>query len=134
MIVALRTSEGHGHEGGAEGIGAVGHVFHPEFFFDDACFRVLFEIPIETCGQLLFLGGVGEEITCHLPGDKCVEWQVSVIGTDDPVAPGAHVAVLIIQIPVAVGEAGDIEPVGGHAFAVMCRGEVAVDQFFIRIG
>ena len=91
-------------------------------------------VAVEAGGEDLFLGRIGQEVSRHLPGDEGVERKIAVVGADDPVAPGAHVAVLIIQVSVTVGEAGDIQPVGSHALAVMCGGEVAVDQLFIRVG
>ena len=54
--------------------------------------------------------------------------EVLVEGFDDPVAPRPHLALAIDLKTVAVGIAGDIEPIGGHAFAVAGGSEEAIDD------
>ena len=82
------------------------------------------------------VGIVGSD---HVAGDlspkKLVVAEVGIEGLDHPVAipPGVGPELVAFEA-VGVGVVGDVEPVAGPAFAVVGRGEQAVDEFFIRIG
>ncbi len=133
MIVAARAIEGEAEEGGAEGDRAVVDVVDPIFLLDRAAFAFLGVEPVEGGGEDLLVGGAGEQVAGQLPGDKPVPGQVAVEGVDDPVAPGPHLAFAVDLEAVAVGVAGEVEPVGGQAFAVARRGEEAIDRAFVGI-
>ena len=82
------------------------------------------------------VGIVGRD---HVAGDlspkKLVVGEVGIERLDHPVAipPGVGPELVAFEA-VGVGVVGDVEPVAGPAFAVVGRGEQAVDEFFIRIG
>ena len=83
--------------------------------------------------------GVGVVGRDHVAGDlspnKLVVGEVGIDRLDHPVAipPGVGPELIAFEA-VGVGVVGDVEPVAGPAFAVVGRGEQAVDEFFIRIG
>ena len=78
----------------------------------------------------------GQVVAGHLVGgdlgfEEGVVGEVLIEGLDDPVAiaPGVGVGIVVAGTLLAVGIAGEIEPEAGPAFAVMGRGEEAVDNF-----
>jgi hypothetical protein len=125
-------SKREAEEGGAEGGGAVVDVVDAVFLLDGAAFGFLRVEAVKGGGEDLFVGGGGQEIAGELVGDEFIPAEIFVEGLDDPVAPRPHVALAVDLETVAVGVAGDVEPVGGHAFAVARGGEEAVDQIFDR--
>jgi hypothetical protein len=78
-------------------------------------------VPVEAGGDFLLERGVGQEIAGELLDGELVEGFVLVEGADHPVAPRVQLAVAVHLVAVGVGVARGIEPVGGHAFAVMRR-------------
>ena len=127
VVVAAAAFEGEAEEGGAEGGDAVVDVFDAEFFFDAAAFVGLAVEPVEGGGDALVARGVFEEIAGDLPCDELVVGEIVVEGADDPVAPWPDIAVAVGLVAEGIGVAGDVAPVGGHAFAVGWGGEELVD-------
>ena len=78
--------------------------------------------------------GVGQQVAGKLPGDELIERHVGVEGPHDPVTPRPRLALAIDLKAVAVGVAGRVQPIDGHALAVMLGGEQAVDQSLVGIG
>jgi hypothetical protein len=77
----------------------------------------------------------GEHVAGDLPPQKLVVGQVVVESVDHPVAipPGIGPQLVTLEA-VRVGVVGDVEPVAGPAFAVMWRGEQAVDESLVGVG
>ena len=76
-------------------------------------------IAIEGRRDLLIESGSGRQVSRQLRGDELVERHVCLEGIDDPVAPWPLVVGSVVLIPVAVREAGVVEPLQGQ---VLCTG------------
>jgi hypothetical protein len=71
-------------------------------------------------------------VRCNLLEQELIVGQVLVERADDPVAVGVGVGVaplLLEDVALGVGVAGDVEPVAAPALAVARRREEAVDHF-----
>ena len=134
MVVAAAALEREAEERGAEGRDAVVDVIDAILLLDAPPLRLLLMEPIEGGGEDLLVAGIGEEITGELPGDKIVPREITVEGADHPVAPPPHRAVAIDLEAVAVGVAGQIEPIGRHPLAVARALKEPIEEFFIRLG
>ena len=134
VAVAARAAHGQAHPGGGRGFDAVDHVFDQILFGNRAALEVDHVVAIETGGDLVVRGGVGQQVAGELLDREAVERHVVVEGADHPVAPGPHVAMAVDVIAVGVGVAGEVEPLHGHALAVVRRGEQAVDLLLVGVG
>ena len=77
------------------------------------------EQAIEAGANLGLLIGVRQQVAGDLLEGEAVEGLVLVEAADDVVAVGPDIARGVAVVADRVGEADDIEPAGGHAFAVM---------------
>lgn len=102
-----------GEEGGAGGVDAVGHGFDAALFAVGAGFDLEERVAMETGGDELVGGRVGEQIAGELFDDELVEGPVAVEG---------------------VGVAGLVQPLARPAFAELGGGEEAVDDGFVGLG
>ena len=134
VVVAAGAVHGESHEDGAGGDDAIDDVAHVNFFGDGAAFTGGDVAAIEAGGDELIVRGVLEEIAGQLFDGEFVEGFVGVEGVDDPVAVGPHFAVVIQVQSVGVTEAGGVEPVAAHVFAVVGRGQQSFDHFFVGVG
>ena len=134
VVVALRAAHGAAEEGRADGAHAVGGVFGQVFARLRAALAGHHVEPVEPGGDALFVGGVGQEVAGELFDGEAVEALVGVEGVDDVVAIGEDALVLVAVVADGVGEARDIEPPHGHAFAEMRGGEQAFDLFGVGVG
>ena len=130
MVVATGAFEGEAEEGGAEGGDAVVDVVDAVFLLDGSALGLLRVKTVKRGSEDLLVGGIGQQIAGELVSDEFVPREIFVERLDDPVAPRPHVAFAVDLETVAVGVAREVEPIGGHAFAVAGRGEQAVDQIF----
>jgi hypothetical protein len=88
--------------------------------------------------QVLAVGGEalrGKAVAVDVFAEKGVVGEVLIEGADDvvAVAPG-FVLVEIELVAAGFGEADEVEPVAGPAFAVSGGGEEAVDDLFVGVG
>ncbi len=95
-------------------------------------------VTVEGRGDVHFLGrraspGIFHQVAGQLPLDKSVVGLVLVEGFNDPVAVGRHIAQPVHRVAVRIGEAGQVEPVGGHALAVMRRFEQPIHEFLVGV-
>ena len=51
--------------------------------------------PYKAGGHLLFQGGIGQQITCQLPGDEVVHRQIVVVSFDDPIPVRVDAAAIV---------------------------------------
>ena len=128
MIVAAGALEGEAEEGGGEGLHAVRHILHAILLLHAAALGLLLVQAVKSGGENLIVGRFGQEVAGELRGDELVEGKVVVERFDDPIAPRPHLALAIHLEAVAVGVARDVQPVHGHAFAEVRRGEEAVNE------
>ncbi len=133
MRVALRAAEGQPEPGGAHGVHAVEDVIDAGFFRVAAAFAVGHVIAMEAGRELLLGGGVREEVAGELLEGETIVRHVAVEGVDDPVAPRPVVAGGVRLEAVGVRVTRGIQPPHGHAFAVMGRGQQAVDRPLVRV-
>ena len=131
MVVAFRALHGEAKPRGAEGADAVGDVFDAVFFLDDAALGIDDVVAREAGGDALLEGGLRQEIARDLFGDEAIVGEIGVEGVDHPVAPAPHRARRVVVEAVGVGVARGVEPLDGLPFAVVGRGEQAVDGVFV---
>jgi hypothetical protein len=134
VVVAPAAVEGEAEERRAERGHAVRDIGNPVLLLDDAALLVLVVQPVERRGESLLPVWIRQEVAGELPSGEFVETQVFVVGPDDPVAPGPHRAGAVHLVAVGVRETRDIQPVGGHPFAVARRGEQPVDDALVGAG
>ena len=133
VVVTTGALDSQTQEGGTHRLDPIRHVFGAKFLLD-APALVRLAVQAVKCGrQPLLVGGARDQVAGKLPGDEPVVGQVLVEGADNPISPRRHVAVHVRLISVCVGVAGKIQPVAGHALAVMRRGQEPVDQLLVRI-
>ena len=123
VVVTTAALEREPEESRAEGGDAVVDVVDAVFLFDRAALGFLCVETVEGGGEDLIFGGLGQEVAGELVGDEFIPREVLVEGLNDPVAPWPHVALAVDLETVAVGVAGEVEPICGHAFAIARRGE-----------
>ncbi len=86
---------------------------------------------IESRGNELLAGRVGEQIARELPAGEFVKRQVRIKRLHDPVAVGPHGALVVEMKSVGVGIAGKVEPVTGHVLTVSRAGQETVDESLV---
>ncbi len=90
---------------------------------------------MEAGGRLLGKRGVGEQVAGKLLDGELVKRHVLVDGPDHPVAVSVRIgAGRVLLVAVAVGIAGQVQPVPSPAFAEVGRVEQAVDQPVVGFG
>ena len=130
VAVALGALHGETEDGFADGVHAVDDAFDAELFGIGATFLVGHGMTEEAGGDVVVLGGVGEEIAGDLADDEVVVGHVVVHGLHDPVAVEVHFAGEVLFVAGGIGVAGRVEPFAGPAFAEVGGGEEGVDRLF----
>jgi len=128
VIVTLRAPEREPEKQRAGGVGAVEDVVHPRLGRVASALAIGHVIAVETGGEDLLGGGIGQEITGELLEGELVEGHVRVEGVDDPIAPWPVATSGVPLEAVGIAVAGAIEPPHGHAFAEVRRGQQGVDH------
>lgn len=103
VIVALRAIGGEAEVDPADGLDAVCGIEGEVFFVDGSTFIGGDVAALESGGDELLGGGIGEEISSDLVGGELVEREVVVEGGDDPIAVGPHFAIVIEVHAMGVG-------------------------------
>ena len=133
--MAAAALERQAEKGRAEGRHPVVDVGDAILLLDRATLRLLLVEPVEGGGQSLLVGGVWQQVAGELPAGEVVPGEVVVERPDHPVSPGPHGGPFAIDLKaIAVGVAGEVEPVGGHPLAVARTGQQAVEEPFVGIG
>lgn len=130
MVVAFGAADGGSEPCHADGADAVGGVFGEVFLGLSAAFAGHHGEAVEAGGGPFAVSGVREEIAGELGAGELVEREILIEGINDPVAVGPCVVVLVAVEADGIGVADDIEPVLGHAFAVLGAGEELVGEGF----
>ena len=131
--VALRAAEGQPEPGRAHGVHAVEDVVDAGFLRVAAALAVGHVITMEAGGELLLGGGVREEVAGELLEGEAIVRDVAVEGVDDPVAPRPVVAGGVRLETVGIRVSRGVQPPHGHTFAVVRRGQQAVDRPLISV-
>ena len=76
---------------------------------------------------------MGQFVAGDLLDDEFIVGHIVVEGIDDPIAIKPNVAQLVFFETVGIGIARGIEPQTAPAFAVVRRGQQALDLFFVGI-
>ena len=130
MVVAFGAADGGTEPCHADGADAVGGVFGEIFLGLSAALAGHHGEPVEAGGGPFAVAWFREEIAGELGAGELVEGEILIEGIDDPVAVGPCVVVLVAVEADGIGVADDIEPVLGHAFAVLGAGEELVGEGF----
>ena len=99
----------------------------------DAAFLVDLRVAVEAGGDLLLERGVRQQVAGELFDRKTVERQVAVEGVDHPIAILPDLPRGVDAVAVGVGIASQVEPVAAPAFAIVGRGQQAIDQTLVGI-
>ena len=119
MVVTTGTLHGHTQKSSAECIGPIFYVFYSVLLRDNSPFKSNFVISIETCGQNLFFGGIGELVSCQLIGDKSVIGHILFKGMNNPIPPRPHSSFKIVLITMGVCISRDGQPFGSHMLCII---------------
>ena len=128
MVVAFAAGHGRSEPGGGGGAHAFRLVFGDVFGVLDAAFLGDLVEAVVGGGDLLWQGGIGQQVAGDLLDGELIEGLVGVEGVDDIVAIGRGGAFLVAVVADGVGIAHRIEPGHRHAFAEMGGGEQFVDD------
>ncbi len=119
MVVAARAPDRQTQPDGTEGAHAVHQVLGLELLGDAAGFGIDAMIALEAGGDLLVERGAGQQVAGDLFHGELVVRQVAVEGVDHPIAPRPHLLFRVHLVAVGVGVSSGVEPVDGHALAVV---------------
>ena len=134
VVVAPRTPHGQAEEGLARGGHPVGRVLDQILLLDRPALVGDHVVAVEPRRDARALVRVRQEVPRKLFHHEAVVGQVPVVGVDDPVPPGPHVAPAVDRVAVRVGVARGVEPLQRHALAVVRRGQQTVDHALVGIG
>ena len=84
-------------------------------------------------GGFLFLRSVGQHVPGQLFYGELVVGHIVIESPDHPIAVGPDVAWTIFLVAIAVGVAGEVEPLASPLFPVALGGEQLVDQALVGI-
>ncbi len=129
--VALRALDRDAKHALADRFHAVEKRLHSELLGIDAAFFVEHGVAKKAGGDAIVLRCAGQQVARDLANDKLIIGQVAIHGVDHPVAVEPDLAGLVFFKAVGIGVAGGVQPDAGPSFAVMRRGEQAVDLFLI---
>src|SRR5690606_6736754 len=87
---------------------------------------------VETTGDLLGFGRVGQQIACQLFEGELVERHISVEGPNHPVAIGPQLAQVVSLKTVRVGIARGIEPGARPLLSILRRRQEFVHEVLNR--
>ena len=119
VVVAAGATDGHAQDRRAISAHAIHGIFHKPLLPNGASLVVDPMVAVERGGDLLIEAGIREEVAGELLGQKLVIGHVRVEGVDHPIAPRPTRANHLVVDGVAIAVAGDIEPINGHALAVV---------------
>ena len=118
VLVTSGTFECQTQECHREGVVAVGNVLDTEFLQRATALDLLRMQTVESRGQPRVISRLGHQVTGQLQGDKTVVGHVGIECPDNPVSIRPDMAIAIDLVTVRVGVASNIEPFGGHSFAI----------------
>ena len=133
MGVALRAAQGHAQPGGAHGVHSVEDVVDAGFLGITTAFAVGHVVALEAGRELLLGRGIRQEIARELLEGELVVRNITVERFDDPVAPRPVGARGVGLESIGVRITRSIEPPHSHAFAVVRRGEQAIDGLLVGL-
>ena len=134
VIMAFRAAKSGAQPGGADHPGAVRAVFGEIFARLRPAFTGDHVQAVETGGNELLPGGMGQEIAGELLPGELIERLVVIVGVDHIIPVGKNALVLVAVIPHGIAEADHIQPGHRHAFAIMRRSQQPVHLAFPGIG
>ena len=89
---------------------------------------------IETGGDQLGLGRLGQQVAGQLIDREVTERLVAIERTDHPVAIGPDLANIVEVQPVRVAVPRHIQPMPSHLLAIVLRLEEPIDHLFVGVG
>ncbi len=117
VVVALGTFHGEAQEDVGGGLDAVDDIFDSQFLGKGAPLVRRGVVAVEAGGDLLVEGRVGHQVASDLLAKKLRERFVVLVGLDDPVPPGPHVARTVGVHHRGVAVAGGVHPGQRHPLA-----------------
>ena len=127
VVVALRTAQGRAEPDARVVAHAVGRVLEQELLGLRAALEGDHVQPVVAGGHALPHRRVRQQVASELLHREAIEGHVLVEGPHDPVAVGPDGPLLIAVVADRVRVPDEVEPVLGHALAVVRRGEQLVD-------
>ena len=82
---------------------------------------------VVTRGHQLLIGRSLEQVATQLFTGELIEGKITVEGVDHVIAVRRGGVVLVSMVPDGAGKADQIQPVGGHSFAILGSGEKIVN-------
>ena len=135
VVVTLGAAQGQPQPDRAHGVGLVQCLLEPHLTSRHARFPILEAAAQESGGNPLFEARTGEEVPGNLLEGEAVEGQVAIQCLDHPLPPAPGVGTeQVLLVAVAVGVAGQVQPVPGPFLAVTGRCQEPVHQPLIGVG
>ena len=135
VVVALRAAHREAHPHGAQGCGAIQHLFVAELLRVGAAFAIGERIAVEAGGDQGIEIALGEQVAGKLLDGELVEGQIAIQRVDDPLAvaprPGARA---IFFVAIAIRVARQVEPVARPLLAVVRGIEQPVHIALVGVG
>ena len=131
--VTLSATGGQPHPNSPRGCDPVDRGIETEFQGIDSAFFVELGVSVKPGGGFLILRSVGQHVPGQLLDGELVVGHIVIESPDHPVAVGPDVAGTIFLVAIAVGVAGEVEPLASPLFPVARGGEQLVDQALVGI-
>ena len=116
--VTLSATGGQAHPDRAGGGDPVDRGVETEFQGIDSAFFVELGVSVKPSGGFLILRSVGQHVPGQLLDGELVVGHIVIESPDHPVAVGPDVAGTIFLVAIAVGVAGEVEPLASPLFPV----------------
>ena len=116
--VTLSATGGQPHPNSAGGGDPVDRGIETEFQGIDSAFFVELGVSVKPGGGFLFLRSVGQHVPGQLFYGELVVGHIVIESPDHPIAVGPDVAWTIFLVAIAVGIAGEVEPLATPLFPV----------------
>ena len=119
MIMAAAAVHGQPHPCEPHSFDSVNDGFSKPLFGNAPAFAIETSVAVESCGNDLILRRLGPQVPGKLINCELVKGLIPIEGRNDPVAPGPHLSGRIHLKAVTVCIASEVQPLLGHAFAVV---------------
>ncbi len=128
VVMTARAACGEAHPGGGRGLNAVEHILDAVFLINGAGLGIEAVVAVEAGGQDLLDAGLRQKVAGELQDRELVKGQVAVECLHHPVPPAPHAAQVVLLVAVRIGIAREVQPVPGHALAVMGTAQEFLDE------
>lgn len=129
VVMTFGATGGQPEPDGGRGADPVDRGFATVFFLVHSTFLIGEGVSMEAGGDFLGEIRIGQEVAGELLDRELVEGKVPIDGVDDPVAVKVGIrAGGIFFVAIAIGVAGQVEPMAAPAFAKVWGSQELIDE------